>query len=146
MVGTVGALKIKPGASNVVPGEVILKLEFRSISKAYLEKAIAMLREKMNLLQGSVLKEVAKADPVLLDDKLQYLIKQVCKNNGIKYNQMLSFAGHDSRETAKKIPSALIFIPSQDGISHSPKEYTSDDDINKGVSVLLETIKQLDLE
>jgi len=145
MVGTVGALKIKPGASNVVPGEVILKIEFRSINKVYLEKAIAMLRDKMNLLQGSVLKEVAKADPVLLDDKLQDLIKQVCENKGIKYNEMSSFAGHDSRETAKKIPSALIFIPSQDGISHSPKEYTPDDDINKGVSVLLEMIKQLDL-
>jgi len=144
MVGTVGALIVKPGATNVIPGEVILKLEFRSINKNYSEKAIMMLRDKMNLLGDSILKEVAKADPVLLDNKLQDLIKQVCKQKGITYNKMPSFAGHDSRETGKKIPSALIFIPSQDGISHSPKEYTPDDAIDKGIFVLLETIKQLD--
>jgi len=143
MVGTVGALIVKPGVTNVIPGEVILKLEFRSTNKVYLEKANAMLNDKMTL-QGSVLKTVSKADPVLLDNKLQNLIKQICEKKGIKYNKMSSFAGHDSRETAKKIPSALIFIPSQGGISHSPKEFTSDDDINNGVSVLLEIIKQLD--
>lgn len=146
MVGTVGGLIVKPGAVNVIPGEVILKLEFRSINKVYLEKAVKQLQDEMKLIQGSTLKNLTKPDPVILDDNLQKLISKVCENTGIRYTKMPSFAGHDARETAKKIPTALIFIPSKDGISHSPKEYTSDDAIEKGVSVLLETVRKLDRE
>ena len=146
MVGTVGGVTVKPGASNVIPGEVILKLEFRSINIAYLEKAMKMLQDKMSAINGSSLQIVSKSNPVMLDEKLQSIIGQICKNNGIQTIKISSFAGHDARETAKKMPSALIFIPSKDGISHSPLEFTPDDAIEKGVSVLLETVKRIDLK
>lgn len=144
MVGTVGDVVVIPGASNVVPGEVILKLEFRSIHEEYLEKAVKMLQEKINLMNGSSLQGISKSDPVMLNRRLQNIIHTVCQESGIESILIPSFAGHDARETAKKIPTALIFIPSKGGISHSPLEYTSDHFIEKGASVLLETVKQLD--
>jgi hydantoinase/carbamoylase family amidase len=146
MVGTVGGVNVKPGASNVIPGEVILKLEFRSINKTYLEKAVRMLKDKLSLIDKFSLQVVSKSDPVMLDENLQSVISQICENSGIKYTRLASFAGHDARETAIDIPTALIFVPSKGGISHSPWEFTSDDDIEKGVNVLLETIKRLDTE
>ncbi|HZK12075.1 MAG TPA: M20 family metallo-hydrolase [Atribacterota bacterium] len=146
MVGTVGGVTVKPGAFNVVPGEVILKLEFRSINIACLEKAVKMLQDKMRLINGSNLQIVSKSDPVMLDDNLQSVISQICENSKIKHIRMPSFAGHDARETAKKMPTALIFVPSKDGISHSPLEFTPDDAIEKGIFVLLETVKRADIE
>ena len=100
----------------------------------------------MSAINGSSLQIVSKSNPVMLDEKLQSIIGQICKNNGIQTIKISSFAGHDARETAKKMPSALIFIPSKDGISHSPLEFTPDDAIEKGVSVLLETVKRIDLK
>jgi len=144
MVGTVGDLKVKPGAFNVVPGEVILKLEFRSINKLYLEKAIIMLKNRISLIHGSVIMEVSKSIPVKLDNRLLKIISRICDNKKVSYTKLPSFASHDARETAKKLPSALICVPSKDGISHSPKEYTSYHAIEKDISILLITIKKLD--
>jgi len=144
MVGTVGDVIVKPGASNVVPGEVILKLEFRSINKSYLEKAVQILKERVNQIEKTDFQIISKSDPVMLDPNLQEIISSVCEDDKISYTKLPSFAGHDSRETAKKIPSALIFIPCKDGISHSPLEFASDGDIEKGANVLLETIRRLD--
>jgi len=59
---------------------------------------------------------------------------------------MPSQAGHDVRNIAKKVPSGLIFIPSRDGLSHVPEEFTDFKYIQEGVKVLLETVKLLDIE
>lgn len=146
MVGTVGGLIVNPGVVNVIPGEVILKLEFRNINKARLENAVEELNDEIKLIKGATLKNLTKPDPVLLDEVLEKRISEICDTSGIKYVKMPSFAGHDAREMARKIHTAMIFVPSKDGISHSPEEYTSDDDIMKGITVLLETVIKIDQE
>ncbi len=59
---------------------------------------------------------------------------------------MVSGAGHDAMELAKKFPTGLIFIPSKDGISHSKDEYSYEDDIIKGTEVLYDSILLIDKE
>jgi len=144
MVGTVGNVIVKPGASNVVPGEVVFTVEFRSINNEYLEKAIELLQKKIGSIKGALLKEISKSYPVMLSNDLQDLISKVCEESSISYTKLPSFAGHDARETAKNIQSALIFIPCRNGISHSPLEFASEIDIENGINVLLETIKKID--
>ncbi len=63
---------------------------------------------------------------------------------GVSFLYMPSGAGHDAREIAKKVPSAMIFVPSNDGISHTPEEFTEWSDLENGVNVLLATVKELD--
>ena len=57
---------------------------------------------------------------------------------------MPSGAGHDAQDMARIVPTGMIFVPSKDGISHSPQEYTSPGDMANGANVLLHTILQID--
>jgi len=58
---------------------------------------------------------------------------------------MPSGAGHDAQDMALIAPTGMIFVPSVGGISHSPAEYTRDEDVVNGANVLLHTIVHLDL-
>ena len=63
---------------------------------------------------------------------------------GLSSMQMQSGAGHDAQDMARITPVGMIFVPSVDGISHSPKEFTSPEDMANGANVLLRTILKLD--
>ena len=77
---------------------------------------------------------------------MQSTIEKACQSKDIKYKYMSSGAGHDAREVAKKVPAGMIFVPSREGISHAPGEFTDFDDIREGLNVLLESVKLLDVE
>ena len=146
MVGTIGKIEVKPGAQNVIPGEVDITLEMRHIDFERIHKAGKKLEKLM--------KEIGKGELILVDSKsgslmdqgIQKAIEKSCRALGIGYQYMPSGAGHDAREMAKRIPSGMIFIPSKDGISHVPEEFTDWNDIGNGVKVLLATVKALDQE
>ena len=63
---------------------------------------------------------------------------------GISYIKMQSGAGHDVQEMAALGPIGLVFIPSKDGISHNPKEYSSPQEMANGANVMLRTVLLLD--
>jgi N-carbamoyl-L-amino-acid hydrolase len=144
MVGTIGKIEVKPGAQNVIPGEVDITLEMRHIDFAKIEKAGKKIERLM--------KEIGKGELILVDSKsgslmdkgIQTAIEKSCKRLGVNYQYMPSGAGHDAREMAKRVPSGMIFIPSKDGISHSPEEFTDWNDIDTGVKLLIAAVKELD--
>ena len=70
-------------------------------------------------------------------------MEAVCKDLGLNYQVMHSGAGHDAQIFAPKVPSAMIFCPSVDGISHNPEEHTAPEDIVESAMALTETIKRL---
>ena len=72
------------------------------------------------------------------------MILQACKKLKLKYLHMPSGAGHDAQNMARFVPTGMIFIPSVDGISHSPKEFSHVRDIANGINVLLHTILNID--
>ena len=149
-VGTVGRIKALPGAPNVIPGEVVLSLEIRDLS----EEKIQMLYEKMVEAAENIAKEMgtefsfhaldATAQPASMDPAVKTQIEAVCKELGLSYRYMPSGAGHDAQDMARITPTGMIFVPSKGGISHSPKEFTSAEDMANGTNVLLQTILRID--
>ena len=117
------------------------------------EQSIALARQE---LQGAIVEivaadkitvdvEVLTADtPVPLDVRLAEVTEQVCQEHSIPYQRMNSGAGHDAMHLAKLIPTTMIFVPSVEGISHNPAEYTKPEDLVCGVQVLWDTIRKLD--
>ena len=151
-VGTVGKIEAFPGAGNVIPGEVTLNLELRDLSsekiwKIYeeLEAKAKEYAEESNTELSIVHQEVA-SKPALADPIIQKTIENSAKELGLSTMYLPSGAGHDAQEMARIAPIGMIFIPSREGISHSPEEFSSPKDIANGANVLLQTILQLDKE
>ena len=149
-VGTVGRISAEPGVPNVIPGIVNLSLELRDLSS----EKISMIYNKILENTGLIEKETktsfsfspidATGDPALMDERLINIIKEV--SNSFKYSSrtMPSGAGHDAQNMALIAPTAMIFTPSKDGVSHSPKEFTNFDMIKKATDVLLNAIIRID--
>lgn len=146
-VATVGDLVVDSGAMNVVPGEVEIKIDIRSTSLDSRQRVVDHLYKTIsdvtNKRQLEVRDQViAMEKPVDLSAELMKILENVCEEKDISYRYMQSGAGHDTMNMVKLGPSALIFIPSEDGISHNPKEHTDLDDILYGIDVLEEAVLQ----
>ena len=149
-VGTVGKIQAFPGAGNVIPGEVKLNLEIRDLSSEKIWKLYAELETIAKQLaqeSGTTLEikhiEVA-SKPALADSMIREVIDKQAKKLGYSTKNLPSGAGHDAQEMARIAPMGMIFIPSKDGISHAPEEYSSPEAIAKGANVLLHTLLELD--
>jgi N-carbamoyl-L-amino-acid hydrolase len=148
-VGTVGWIKAEPGAYNVIPGKVTLGLELRDLDKQKFVGLFQQIRSEaekigaMNQTRFSFTDPVIM-DPALIDKSFQASIDQTAKSLGLTAKLMPSGAGHDAQEIARIGPAGMIFIPSVGGISHSPKEFSRPEDIEKGANVLLQTLLALD--
>ncbi len=148
-VATVGKIKAEPGAPNVIPGKVIMSLEIRDLSEEKISMVFERIKQHAGLLEkdtGTKIAFVQSLDviPAMTDKNIQNRIAEATKNIGFTYKYMPSGAGHDSQDMAKIAPTGMIFIPSKNGISHSPKEYSSKEDMANGASVLLHTILAID--
>lgn len=145
-VATIGVINVYPGAVNVIPGRVELILELRDMNQERIEKVVNDIKKV-----GKSIKEVAfefelliNKPPVKTDKKIVECIEKCCIDKNITYQIMASGAGHDAKAIANKIPTGMIFVPSQDGKSHCPEEWTDWNHIKAGVEILLDTIIQLD--
>ena len=145
-VSTVGQLIVKPGAVNVIPGEVHLVLEMRDMDRGKIQLALEEIQEftgKFSDFQFKIDQLIDKPT-VATDPLITGIIREACAGLGVDYEVMPSGAGHDAKEMAAKVPIGMIFVPSRDGKSHCPEEFTEWSDIEIGVQVLFDTIIQLD--
>ena len=92
----------------------------------------------------SFIRQPNESKPALTDKKLQQIININAKLLGFSTKFMQSGAGHDSQHMASIAPSAMIFIPSVSGISHSPKEFSTTIDMANGANILFQTILSVD--
>jgi len=83
---------------------------------------------------------LVRFEPVRFDEYLVSLIERAAVERGVSVCRMTSGAGHDAQMLARVAPSAMIFVPSVDGISHSPRERTNDVDLIAGANVLLDVV------
>ncbi|WP_422349436.1 Zn-dependent hydrolase [Flagellimonas sp.] len=149
-VGTVGRIKAEPGAPNVIPGKVVTSLEIRDLSSQVIEQVFNAIQAKAQEISKASNVQIefipldTTADPALTDPVVQKEIEAVSKNLGLSFKYMPSGAGHDAQDMAHIAPTGMIFVPSKGGISHSPKEFTSAEDMANGTNVLLQTILSLD--
>ena len=149
-VATVGRIQAEPGAPNVIPGRVAMSLEIRDLDSAKMEslyRAIEAEAQRLADTRGMPIRfsEVELAlDPAPTDERLRQVIEHAATALGLSHRRMPSGAGHDAQEIAHLAPMAMIFVPSRDGISHSPREYTAPQDIANGADVLLRTLLAID--
>jgi N-carbamoyl-L-amino-acid hydrolase len=149
-VGTVGRISALPGAPNVIPGEVVLSLEIRDLSSEKIIDLFRAMLERAKDIENETGTEFtftpidATSAPALTDPRIQALITEEVKALGLSSKQMQSGAGHDAQDMAKIVPVGMIFVPSVNGISHSPKEYTFPEDMANGANVLLRTLLAID--
>ena len=113
---------------NVVPGEVEIKVDIRSTSIESRQRVVDRLYKTMSQIiskrQVVVEDKVIGMDaPVNLSPKLMDIVEKICVKKDISYRYMQSGAGHDAMNMVELGPTALIFIPSKDGISHNPMEH-----------------------
>ncbi len=147
-VGTVGKIEAYPNSMNVIPGKVNFFVDIRGIDSESIERVVAGLKsaiekaEKDNQVNIKI-REIAAEQPVKLNDNICQIISNQCEKLNINYKVMLSGAGHDSMYMAKKYPTAMIFIPSKEGISHHPDEYSHFNDIKVATHLLKETLEEL---
>lgn len=143
IVGTIGKMTVLPGASNVIPGKVEIHLEIRGLDESVLDQAAAQLQQAAEAAQAHFTllssKPPVKADPRLVD-----AIGRACAELALPSLSMPSGAGHDAMNMAALCPMAMIFVPSQNGVSHSPDEYTAPEACINGARVLLATLLQVD--
>lgn len=147
-VATVGQLSIEPGALNVIPGKVKLDLEMRDTDQERLESAIGQIRGFTKLMKGYEFRfdQISSKPPVKTSPYISKLIERICKDKGVNHKIMASGAGHDAKVLADFIPTGMIFVPSKEGKSHCPEEFTQWEHIELGTGLLLNTILELDKE
>lgn len=148
LVATAGFIEVKPNVGNVVPGKAEFTLDIRHTDELFLKE----FTENMIVCMYEIAKECRvevevhmwmNEPPVPMNKKIVDCIESVCDKKDIEYRVMHSGAGHDSQLIAKEIPTAMIFVPSENGISHNPKEYTDPYYLEKGVEVLMDSIYEL---
>ncbi len=148
-VATVGYLEARPGAANVIPGEVEFTLEVRDLSMEVIASHYERLRavaQEIAARNGTevhfepyYLSRAAPCDPALVD-----LVFDVAGDLGFRRVRMPSGAGHDAQSIAVFAPIGMVFVPSRDGISHSPREWTSIEEITNGAAVIAEALRRRD--
>jgi beta-ureidopropionase / N-carbamoyl-L-amino-acid hydrolase len=150
-VGTIGRISAFPGAPNVIPGKVVLTLELRDLDAAktrLLFDRIAAESKVIGAQNGTSFSftETNVHVPALTDPRVQTVITRVSRDLGLSTRVMPSGAGHDAQSMALLGPAGMIFVPSVNGISHAPKEFSRPKDIENGANVLLQTVLALDAE
>ncbi len=149
-VGTVGRIKAEPGAPNVIPGKVTASLEIRDLSSEVIQNVYQAIKQRTEEIAEASNVSVeflpldTTAEPALTDTSIQKEIESSTKSLGLSYQYMPSGAGHDTQDISRFAPVGMIFVPSKGGISHSPKEFTSAEDMANGANVLLHSILALD--
>ncbi|GIV69249.1 MAG: Zn-dependent hydrolase [Caldilinea sp.] len=147
IVGTVGRIEVHPNAPNVVPGRVTLDVEIRGLDDAVLDRVETILAAEAARCEGR-LHFGHRKEPVLADPNLMAAIERGCKALGLRTMRLPSGAGHDAMNLAAICPYAMIFAPSEQGVSHAPEEWTQPHDcINAGralLAALLEVDAMLD--
>jgi len=148
-VGTVGRLAVFPGAPNVIPGRVVLTLELRDLEVAKIEALYARVEAEARRIAASngttvTLVPTLANEPAPTDQRVRDAVSGAATALGLTPHGMPSGAGHDAQNMTVLGPSGMLFVPSVNGISHSPLEMTVDADVVNGANVLLGAVLRMD--
>ena len=141
-VCNVGSIRFVPGDINVVPGKAVIQIDLRNPDAQLLmsaEKEVVVSAGNASAMSKVMWthKTLAHNEPVRFCDPLIELIEKTAGSLGLSTKRMTSGAAHDAQNMAQIAPTAMIFVPSRGGISHSPLEFTTPEQITRGATVLM---------
>jgi beta-ureidopropionase / N-carbamoyl-L-amino-acid hydrolase len=144
---TVGEFQAYPGSRNTVPGQVRLTVDLRHPDAGTMGAMDHALREVFERARGRAggrlefeLEEIWYAPPVAFDAGCIDAVRQAAGKLGLSAREIVSGAGHDAVYMARAVPTAMIFVPCKDGISHAEVEYASPEACADGANVLLHAV------
>lgn len=145
---TIGRVELKPGAANVIPGQVTFSLDVRDTDANTLEvladafrRSLSAIARRQDLMFDFVI--LSEIPPAHCDTAILHTIEQSTQALDLSAIHMSSGAAHDAQNIAAIAPAAMIFVPSKEGRSHSAAEWTAWNDIEAGANTLLNTLKRL---
>jgi beta-ureidopropionase / N-carbamoyl-L-amino-acid hydrolase len=142
---------VAPNATNVVPGHVELWCEMRSVDGPILESRRHAFVERAEEIAarreiGVRIDPVSHEEPVPIAEEIQAGFEQVVRALGLPVRRLPSYAGHDGNQMAKIAPIGMLFVPSRDGRSHCPEEWTDLADVALGAQALGEALLRFDAQ
>ncbi len=148
-VATVGRLHVFPNSITTIPGEVEFYLDVRDVDsdrQRLTTQDIVTRAEETAARRGLRCdwEVVSDTSPVVLPKWLRDLTTAAAKRLDVPHRVTTSGAGHDAGILSRGIPAAMLFVPSRDGLSHCPEEWTSMEDIAIGAQALAESIRDID--
>ena len=148
-VGTVGRLNVEPNAPNVVPGRVTLTVEIRDLSNEMIDLLWSRILAESETISRKYdvkldFERTARVEPAIADLEVQRVLTESASVLGLSAQAMPSGAGHDAQVLAGIGPMGMIFVPSVNGVSHSPLEFTEPGDVANGANLLLHSLLMLD--
>lgn len=148
-VATVGVIHNEPNVMNVVPGNTRIGIDLRSAKLSHLEHMDTCLKEKIAEIETERgvkihLSSVSRAEPVSLDEQVEHGLLQAAEKLGISAQYMISGAGHDAMMLADLVPTGMVFIPCEKGISHNRLEKADLKDVCLGADIMYEYLKGLE--
>jgi N-carbamoyl-L-amino-acid hydrolase len=145
---TPGQIEQYPNFPNIVPGETVVTVDIRQFDPDLLERSVAEVKEAAKAAgkQEGVSVEIetlSRNVNAAFPKDMTTLVEVKARELGYSTKRMPSGAGHDAQIMHRLCPSAMIFIPSQDGRSHCPEEYSTPEDVGNGADVLLHCVLEL---
>jgi N-carbamoyl-L-amino-acid hydrolase len=147
-VGTVGEAVIAAPSRNVIPGEIAFTADIRSPASETLEAIDQDLRAAMAQIASRRRVEISfeaiwRKPPTIFNPKLVEAVENATKSLGYTHRRITSGAGHDACNLANVVPSAMIFVPCKDGVSHNELEDATQADCTAGANTLMHTVLAL---
>lgn len=147
-VGTVGRMELEPNLVNVVAHTARCTIDLRNTDEATLQEAerrVQAFVEERAAQHGCEIewRALARFEPVAFDPAIVAMVEEEARSLGHSVRRLPSGAGHDAQMLARTCPTAMVFTPSRDGISHNPAEFTDTADLQAGADVLLRCLLRL---
>ena len=147
-VCTVGKVDLFPNLINVIPAKAVMTLDVRNTDEGILKKAEKEITDFISSLSQSESVEIstrylARFEPVVFHPQVIDIVEKVSVSHAPSVVRMPSGAGHDAQMFARVCPSAMVFVPSVEGISHNPAEFTAPEDLVMGTNILLQVLIEL---
>lgn len=164
-LSTIGMLEVSPGSVNTIPGQVKLSLDIRHPTDEGLAQMLHMIRASAQQISSFAAGDDAKTSHLT---QIGFQMKETFSSSAVKFQdeaircvqdgtatilgsehqnlsqRMVSGAGHDSVCTSMHAPTAMIFIPCKDGVSHNPREWSEQVDCEAGANVLTHSVLRMD--
>ncbi|SIT10129.1 Zn-dependent hydrolase [Paracoccus saliphilus] len=144
---TVGKIDVLPGGANVIPDQVTFSVDIRAPKEEVVRELISQTQAVVEKANGNGLTSEVElqlfAQPTLLSSEIHGALSRHADELGLKSRVMVSGAGHDAMIMADFAPTGLIFVPSHNGISHAPEEWTDFDQLARGIDVMFRTVKEM---
>ena len=150
-VATVATVAAEPGSITAVPGRVELGLDVRGADLGEREELVRLLLERGREIcarrgVGFTHRCLSRSEPVALDERVVELAEEVARREGVPARRCVSYAGHDAQHLAGRLPTALLFAASSNGVSHAPGEEMEKGDLENACRMAAALLQAMERE